>query len=75
VDPNSTAYPDRPGKLPLSPVLTYLLNETLNPIADDISTGIQNTLVQGSDSRLVAYVNYARGDERMEELYGYEPGG
>ena len=34
---------------------------------------MRNALVQGTESKkLYAYVNYATGDESVEELYGHE---
>ncbi|KAF2624542.1 FAD-binding domain-containing protein [Macroventuria anomochaeta] len=73
IDANSTAFPDRAGKLLLSPILTYLPNASLDAIAEDISNRIRDALLEGSSSKLVSYVNYARGDESMEAIYGYEP--
>lgn len=73
VDANSTAYPDRNGKLLVSPLLTYAANASLDAVADDILDRIRAAFVKGSGSELVAYVNYARGDESIEAVYGYEP--
>lgn len=71
IDPNSTAYPDRAGEILISPLLTYSPNATLDTIADEFNS----TLLEGDHSKLVAYVNYARGDESMEELMGMSRGG
>lgn len=72
IDANSTAYPDRAGKILVSPLLTYAPNSSLDAIADGISKDIRDALVEGSGERLVAYVNYASGDESVEAVYGYE---
>lgn len=73
IEPNSTAYPDRAGEFLISPVLTYSPNKSLDAIADDFNGRIRDALLGGDRSKLVAYVNYARGDESLEEMYGYEP--
>ncbi|KAJ4983970.1 FAD-dependent oxygenase [Stagonosporopsis vannaccii] len=73
IDANSTAYSNRAGKLLLAPLLTYSPNSSLDAAADDINKRIRNALLEGSQSELVAYINYARGDESMEAVYGYEP--
>ena len=69
----STAYPDRDGKLLISPVLTYPKNAGLKGAAREIGGRIRSALLEGHGGKLEAYVNYARGDESMEEIYGYEP--
>lgn len=68
----STAFPDRDGKLLLSPILTYPKNASLDATAFEIGSKIRTALLEGTDSKLQAYVNYARGDESVEEIYGYE---
>ncbi|KAJ4321381.1 hypothetical protein N0V94_002918 [Neodidymelliopsis sp. IMI 364377] len=73
VDTNSTAYPDRDSHILVSPLLTYPANASLDATAFDIGSAIRTVLVEGSQMGLVAYVNYARGDESLEEIYGYEP--
>ncbi|KAJ4371725.1 hypothetical protein N0V86_008278 [Didymella sp. IMI 355093] len=73
IDPNSTAYPDRAEEFLIAPLLSYWPNASLDAVADDFNGRIRDALLAGNRSKLVAYVNYARGDESMEELYGYEP--
>jgi hypothetical protein len=73
IDSNSTSYPDRDGKLLIGPLLTYPANASLDATAFDIGSKLRKVLLEGSESKLLAYVNYARGDESMEEMYGYEP--
>ncbi|KAH7397220.1 hypothetical protein BKA66DRAFT_408214 [Pyrenochaeta sp. MPI-SDFR-AT-0127] len=70
---DNSAFPDRHGKLLISPVLTYPANASLDATAWEIGTKIRSTLLEGAEAKLEAYVNYARGDENVEEIYGYEP--
>jgi FAD/FMN-containing dehydrogenase len=70
---DSTAYPDRGGQLLLAPLLTWEKNANFDAIAWEINGRIRDVLVEGTEKKQEAYVNYARGDESLEELYGYEP--
>jgi hypothetical protein len=70
---DNTAYPDRDGQLLLAPLLTWEKNASFDAIAWDISGKIRDALVEGTGKKQEAYVNYARGDESPEKLYGYEP--
>ncbi|KAH6629086.1 hypothetical protein C7974DRAFT_393811 [Boeremia exigua] len=75
VPENSTAYPDRAGALLVSPLLGYAVgegaaHEELKAVAAQAMTRIRDVLVTGSGAPLVAYVNYARGDESVEDVYG-----
>jgi FAD/FMN-containing dehydrogenase len=70
---DSTAYPDRDGQLLLAPLLNYAKNASLDATAWEINSKIRDALVEGTGKKLEAYVNYARGDESVEEVYGYEP--
>jgi hypothetical protein len=70
---NSTAYPDRDGRLLLAPLLSYAKNKSLDATAWEINSKIRGVLLEGTGKRLKAYVNYARGDESEEAMYGYEP--
>lgn len=67
-----TAYPDRRGQLLVSPLLTYAANSSLDQQAFEIGQGMRQALLNGTGLRLNAYVNYARGDETVEAVYGYE---
>jgi hypothetical protein len=69
---DSTAYPDRDGQLLYSPFMTYEPNATLDTLAWDYAGRIRDTMIEGTGKMYEAYVNYARGDETTEELYGYE---
>ncbi|KAF1925914.1 FAD-binding domain-containing protein [Didymella exigua CBS 183.55] len=73
IDSDSTAYSDRAGEFLLSPLLTYSPNASLDVVADDYDGRIRDALLGGDRSKLVAYVNYAREDETMQGMYGYEP--
>ncbi|ORX97112.1 hypothetical protein BCR34DRAFT_607410 [Clohesyomyces aquaticus] len=68
----STAYPDRGGQLLISPLLGYAPNTTLDDVARRIAKEMRDALLEGTGEKLRAYVNYARGDESLEEVYGYE---
>ncbi|KAF1960484.1 FAD-binding domain-containing protein [Byssothecium circinans] len=70
---DSTAYPDRDGQLLLSPIMTYAANESLDETAVAVSKKIRYTLLNGTGLPLNAYVNYAYGDESLQEIYGHEP--
>jgi FAD/FMN-containing dehydrogenase len=69
---DSTAYPDRNRQLLYSPFMTYEPNATLDTLAWDYAGQIRDTMIEGTGKMYEAYVNYARGDETTEELYGYE---
>lgn len=73
IDSDDSAYPDRGGKLLLSPLLTYAANKSLDAGAKRIGDEIKSALFEGKKDKNIAYVNYARGDESLEELYGWEP--
>lgn len=70
---NSTAYPDRDGQLLLSPFMTYHKNTSLDAIAWYHEGKLRDTMIKGTGKVHKAYINYARGDETTEELYGPEP--
>jgi hypothetical protein len=54
-------------------VLVYAPNATLDTIASEAGKEIRQILHDASgSSELHAYVNYAYGDETVEEIYGYE---
>lgn len=69
---NSTAYPDRDGQLLLSPFMTYNKNASLDAASWYYEGKIRETLIKGTGKVYKAYVNYARGDETTEQLYGPE---
>jgi hypothetical protein len=70
---NSTAFQDRDEQLLLAPLLNYEKNASLGAAAWEISSKIGDALLEGTGKKLEAYVNYARGDESVAEVYGYEP--
>lgn len=78
VDADSTAYPDRGGRVLIAPLLNYSPgNSSLDAEAFEVGTKLRDAFVEGSgegdgESRLVTYVNYARGDESLQAVYGYE---
>jgi FAD/FMN-containing dehydrogenase len=73
ISSSSTAYPDRDGQLLLSPFMTYEKNASLDAAAWYYAGKIRDTMIKGTGQIHKAYVNYARGDETTEELYGPEP--
>ena len=73
IESDTSAFPDRYAQVLCSPVLTYPNNASLDATAWEIGGRIRSALLEGTDAKLEAYVNYARGDESMEEIYGYEP--
>lgn len=68
----STAYPDRSGQLLLSPLLTYAADHSLDQTAYRIGKRMREALLNNTGKPLIAYVNYATGDENQEAIYGYE---
>ena len=69
----STAYPYRQDNLLLSPLMVYAPNAALDPIAAAFGKAARAILYGYSGSReLHAYVNYAHGDETLQQLYGYD---
>ncbi|KAI4702660.1 hypothetical protein J4E89_010382 [Alternaria sp. Ai002NY15] len=70
---DSTAYPDRNGQLLFSPFMTYDKNASLDALAWDYAGKIRDTMINGTNKPYESYINYARGDETTEQLYGYEP--
>lgn len=73
IESDDSAYPDRKGMLLLSPLFNYAANESLDTGAWKIGTEIRDVLLEASGEPLRAYVNYARGDESVEDVYGVEP--
>lgn len=56
-----------------SPVMVYAPNSTLDPIAIQAGQDIRQILYEAEGTgEMHAYVNYAHGDESLEEMYGYE---
>ncbi|RYP52809.1 hypothetical protein DL768_002058 [Monosporascus sp. mg162] len=74
VDPRSTAFPHRSDEILVTSYLQYQPNATIDPLAQAFGQKLRNYLLEGSDdpSRLRAYVNYAHGDESVQEVYGWE---
>jgi hypothetical protein len=64
----STAYPDRAGQLLIGPTLNYPNDASLDDAANRYGNQIRQAIV--GTGPLVAYVNYARGDENTEQIYG-----
>ncbi|KAH8645772.1 putative FAD-dependent oxygenase [Xylariales sp. PMI_506] len=74
VSDEETAFPYRADSILVTPVVSYAVNTTLNDHAIAFGEGIRQVLHKGNGgSELHAYVNYAHGDETLQEMYGYEP--
>ncbi|EOA88281.1 uncharacterized protein SETTUDRAFT_149812 [Exserohilum turcica Et28A] len=69
---DSTAYPDRDGQLLFSPSMAYDKDPGLDAVAWDYAGKIRDAMIEGTGKLHEAYVNYARGDESTEQMYGYE---
>ena len=69
---DATAFPDRSSQLLASPVLTYAANSSLDEAAFSIGSNLRAALLNGTGKRMIAYVNYAHGDESLESIYGYD---
>lgn len=72
ISSDSTAFPDRDGQLLAAPLLTYAANASLDAEASEIGEKMRSTLMEETGLKLNAYVNYARGDESLEAVYGYD---
>ncbi|KAL7622063.1 hypothetical protein AAE478_007564 [Parahypoxylon ruwenzoriense] len=74
IDGKSTAFPHRDDEILATSYVQYKPNATVDPIADVFGRKLQAHLLEGSDdpAHLRAYVNYAHGDESLQEMYGWE---
>lgn len=71
VDAASTAFPDRFNHHLISPVLIYF-DPSLSEQAVQAGRELREVALQGKAGPLNAYVNYAHGDEKVEDWYGHE---
>ncbi|KAF2096059.1 FAD-binding domain-containing protein [Rhizodiscina lignyota] len=74
VPDESTAFPHREYDLLLTPYIVYKPDPRMDPIAETFGRQMREYLLRGSESpdKLMAYVNYAHGDESLEALYGWD---
>ena len=74
VDPESTAFPHRDDNILVTPYIMYVLNSTIDPIAQEFGKKMRKNLLDGSEdpAHLRAYVNYAHGDESLQKVYEWE---
>lgn len=71
---DDSAYPHRDDKLLTAIATEYDYNPSLDAAAYKYSKAAQKLLQDGQpDQKPTAYVNYAMGDEPLEQIYGYEP--
>ncbi|KAM7192092.1 hypothetical protein V8F33_008517 [Rhypophila sp. PSN 637] len=73
VPEESTAYALRKERLLLAPIVHYTPtgNATLDSVATAWGAAMREA-AQGTQTKR-AYVNYAQGNETIQEVYGYEP--
>ncbi|KAJ7034037.1 FAD-dependent oxygenase [Mycena alexandri] len=72
VDPESTAFPDRFNVFLTAPVLVYF-DADLDEQAVKSGQEIREIALEGVEDGLQSsYVNYAQGDETLEDWYGHE---
>ncbi|KAF8847502.1 FAD-binding domain-containing protein [Acephala macrosclerotiorum] len=69
----STAFPHRLDNLLISPVMVYTPNSTLDAIAIQAGKDLRQILHKATGrEHMHSYVNYAHGDESLQEMYGFE---
>ncbi|KAI2602122.1 FAD binding domain-containing protein [Hypoxylon sp. NC1633] len=74
VDPASTAFPHRDDHILCDVLVTYDPNPSLDEQAIAIGKQITKFWADGQPGREKhTYVNYAFGDEPLEQMYGHEP--
>ncbi|KAL4950916.1 hypothetical protein BDW69DRAFT_201853 [Aspergillus filifer] len=74
VDPASTAFPHRDERFLSSIIITYNPDSSIDEDAIGIGRDLQQLFVEGQPGlEQHRYVNYAFGDEPLEQMYGYEP--
>ncbi len=74
VDEKSTAFPHRGDEILVTPYVQHQPDAAVDPLAQEFGKKLRGYLLEASDdpTRLRAYVNYANGDESLEEVYGWE---
>ncbi|KAL9592287.1 MAG: hypothetical protein Q9179_006871, partial [Wetmoreana sp. 5 TL-2023] len=73
VDAASTAYPHRDDDLLTTWTMIYAPSAALDALVPKYGNQARTLLAAGQPQRpLNTYVNYAYGDETLEQLYGYE---
>jgi len=70
----TTAFPHRDDNILVTPYVMYAPNSAIDPIAQEFGKKLRKYLLDGSEdpTHLRAYVNYADGEESLEEVYGWE---
>ncbi|KFY48029.1 hypothetical protein V495_01670 [Pseudogymnoascus sp. VKM F-4514 (FW-929)] len=73
VSSDTTAFPHRADNFLITPVVSYPVNSTLDSYAIAFGDNLRKALHKADGStEMHTYVNYAHGDETLQELYGYE---
>ena len=74
VDERTTAFPHREDNILVTSYVQYKPDPALYSAAEELGKKMRAYLQEGSDdpTHLRAYVNYAHGDESLEEVYGWD---
>ncbi|KAK8134242.1 FAD-linked oxidoreductase chyH [Apiospora sp. TS-2023a] len=74
VDAASTAFPHRDDEILVTSYVQYKPDPAVDGVAQEYGTRLRKHLLEGSEDpeHLRAYVNYAHGDESLQEMYGWE---
>lgn len=73
VPDEATAVADRADDMLVAAIMVYQQNAELNAPTEAIGKEFRQMLVNGNaDGELHAYINYANGDESLEEVYGHQ---
>jgi hypothetical protein len=74
VDAAKSAFPHRDDEILITSVILYKPNATLDALAQEHGRKLRGLLLEASDDpeHLRAYVNYAHGDESLEDMYGHK---
>ncbi|KAL2867465.1 FAD-binding oxidoreductase [Aspergillus lucknowensis] len=74
VDPDSTAFPHRDDRIQCDVLVTYEPDDSLDEDAIAFGKQLRQHSADGHPGEEQhVYVNYAFGDEPVEQMYGYEP--
>ena len=78
VDSDCTAFPERQNSLLISPFMVHKPagdaqeDQKLDVEAIHYGKQMRDVIAMASGQKLNAYVNYAVGNESLEEMYGHE---
>ena len=78
MDWDGTAFPERGNNLLISPFMMYKPtgdvdeDERLDGEASRYGVRMRDAIAEAAGQEVNAYVNYATGEESVEEMYGHE---